>query len=1311
MSGNPYAVNGGARPSNNANPYATTNNSNANPYATTNNSNANPYAPTNTSNSVSSGRYADPYLSSQNNASSASVNSFGSQGRRRPSNPYEQRDRDSPGPPPSARSGSGSVGGGPGGGYGGLPPPRARYQDAAPPPRIEYNSSREREPQNYEQRQLPPPQQQQQQQQQRPPTRERDRVYNDPRMREAREHRGPMPPPMTIPQKPSVPSLKQQVPANGPNMQKYPPPENANRHYSPRRPPKGMEEIMRHIQSDWKDMDGDDCIPVKIALKLMDPSSLGLADKEGDFADTHVDLQRSLKTVVNEHYTDFNSAVGTYHKIQNAIRESQSRVRQLKSGLMNVKGNMLTTRPELRTLAEQSGELDDMIVMLTNIEALKLIPAKLEEKISEKKFLGAVDLLMESLTSITKSDYDGIGAISDLRSYFANQEGTLLDILVEELHDHLYLRSPYCKDRWKGKSSTGEDRDPKDHLLGAGVNPWDRPFSHYLTNADITTPMVEDASKNPEADTFYYIHMIVESLSKLGQLGEAVSRIDQRMPMELYKVVEKTNHDIDAKYPSHLRGQTAKGGKKLLSLHVDDGRNQVLSDFLWTLYSKFEAIAESHRVLHEVVGGVVAREKLPKPERYIGGFKELWKLYQMEMRSLLHDYLATNGDMTLRSSLTTTSSTDIFSRSQRDKSKKMFKLSEMDQKSEAMKAEEDELDEILKSSVPGLVSKSRARTGADLLSDRTGQDSSAAGHKLLVEPGVFNMTVLLAPSLTFLQRLKDVVPSTSNIPMSTLTSFLDDFLINVFHPQLEDAVTELCTQCMIDLEAFSEDTQWAKHSPHPVFKGTTAFLGLIRAFSSMLSAIPQDQIFTQLIINQLVTYYDKCFGYYKSLVSRVAPSNANPNINTLSLKAAASWAESGDVHDVAVEVLKYDKTTSDGPLLPELITKEVQALLVATKATPLSSYDIISDPKSVHQLSLLYNSMQWLSSALAQLRHIDATVSHGHTRTASQSRNPRRWTLVASLRSPTRFPAHPGAVVPVYLPLTSESAIPFDNTVASFRTLAQTTLLTLHIDIRCGIIHQLGRTLRGPEFTSPTSPSDNRDSSALPALDSGLYPYVLASPPSSASPLVLELNNDLIAFDSNIANYLGTKEQNFILLGLAKLVDRYLVVAADSIGVMNTNGAERVRIDAMVIQQNLRAILATTTSKRQSVLDRERSITISSKGDTADTGTGLGIISSGAPPASSTLDDEELDAGILTSSSRYFDLFLSGPEAVIQYIKDTKAQQGSNKDVGYTYDELRTLVELWFSAKLKGEDREESIKARKRLQEVLLQLGEVMWDS
>jgi hypothetical protein len=49
------------------------------------------------------------------------------------------------------------------------------------------------------------------------------------------------------------------------------------------------------------------------------------------------------------------------------------------------------------------------------------------------------------------------------------------------------------------------------------------------------------------------------------------------------------------------------------------------------LYAKFEAIAEGHRVVHDVVTGIAEREGNRKPGSLTGGFKELWKLYQSEV--------------------------------------------------------------------------------------------------------------------------------------------------------------------------------------------------------------------------------------------------------------------------------------------------------------------------------------------------------------------------------------------------------------------------------------------------------------------------------------------------------------------------------------------------------------------------------------------------------------------------------------------------------------------------------------------------------
>lgn len=153
-----------------------------------------------------------------------------------------------------------------------------------------------------------------------------------------------------------------------------------------------------------------------------------------------------------------------------------------------------------------------------------------------------------------------------------------------------------------------------------------------------------------------------------------------------------------------------------------------------------------------------------------------------------------------------------------DSLKRVFKLAEIDQKSADLAADQHDLDQILQASVPGLVSKSQGSFGLTRTDNLTTSDGPAAGHKLLVQPNVFNISSLLPPSLSFLQRLKDIVPHDSDIAMSTLTSFLDEFIINVFHPQLEETVTELCTQAFLELDAFQQDPQWSQHSTRPIFK-------------------------------------------------------------------------------------------------------------------------------------------------------------------------------------------------------------------------------------------------------------------------------------------------------------------------------------------------------------------------------------------------------------------------------------------------------------------------------------------------------------
>ncbi|KAI9729996.1 MAG: Exocyst complex component 4 [Cirrosporium novae-zelandiae] len=1021
---------------------------------------------------------------------------------------------------------------------------------------------------------------------------------------------------------------------------------------------KRIEGVLQQIQQDWDFMTQDDCVPVQVAMLLMDNSTIGKADRYPEFQQTNKQLQKALRAIVNEHHQGFNSSIGTFHKIQSSIQSSQNRVRVLKDSLMQAKLNLLTSKPELKGLATSSQNYDDMLGLLNKISQLQAVPEQLDARISEKRFLGAVDILQDALQLIRRSELENIGALSDLRLYFSNQEMSLTDILIEELHDHLYLKSPYCQNRWKPAGqkpeNPGEEIQPSD--------PWGKPLENFLNNLDTSVPMVEDASRNPEADSFYYIQVIIESLHRIGRLEIAIDRIEQRLPVELFGVVDKTNAEVDSRHPSHGRkGSNNEKGISVLSMDDSSEGGAVLSDLLWTLYSKFEAIAESHRVVHDVVAGIVKRDGLHNVAALTGGFKELWKLYQSEIRSLLHDYLATDANTTLRSGQTSIEGGNIFRQTPRDKNKKMFKLSDIDQsKSEEMTTEQEDLNEILKSSVPGLISTDKSHSNKSGNSHGNGSydnsNSSGTGHKLLVEPSVFNMSLLLPPSLSFLQRLKELVPLDSDIAMSTLTSFLDDFLMNVFHPQLEEAISDFCGQSFIELDAFQSAPNWSQHAKKPIFRGTITFVSLTRAFCKMLNAIPHDQVFSQLVITQMATYYDKCCGWYKSLVTR-ADANAPGGIK---LKAAAAFAEAGEIHDVVTELCSLTSASTSPPddeAIMTLLSRETNLLITTTSSAPLESYDIISDPKTVIALSLLHNSMQWLYSRLSQLQSRSSTQAK-RSSSSTIATHTRRWTYLTPSRPSMSTAPIQKMQQQVYLPMDDPLIIgAFNGILSSIQELSTLALATLHLDLRCGLIHMLTRAMTGP--------------------------YTPATEPQQAHPAVRQLVRDLVSFDENVADGLWTNDKEFITRGLARLADAFIIEGMKFVPRMNSLGSDLMDLNLLVLQQNLKNIEASSSS--------------SSFSTTA------------APLPVLQLDNTVS----LPRSTAYLSLFRLGATELVTRAKE----KGKDGVEGFGYEEMKVLVELaWNSSREDdgysgGTGSRAGRRGDRELGNMLLGLSEGLWDA
>jgi exocyst complex component 4 len=116
----------------------------------------------------------------------------------------------------------------------------------------------------------------------------------------------------------------------------------------------------------------------------------------------------------------------------------------------------------------------------------------------------------------------------------------------------------------------------------------------------------------------------------------------------------------------------------------------------------------------------------------------------------------------------------------------------------------------------------------------------------------------------------------------------------------------------------------------------------------MLDILPHDQSFSQLIINQIVTYYDKCYGWYKAMVARGTPHPKSGK----RLRIAADLTEEAQLKALLDEIIKADASN----LVP-LLNKEIELLPPAFERTAIDKSDLILDRRTLAAMCLLATSM------------------------------------------------------------------------------------------------------------------------------------------------------------------------------------------------------------------------------------------------------------------------------------------------------------------------------------------------------------------
>ena len=163
-----------------------------------------------------------------------------------------------------------------------------------------------------------------------------------------------------------------------------------------------------------------------------------------------------------------------------------------------------------------------------------------------------------------------------------------------------------------------------------------------------------------------------------------------------------------------------------------------------------------------------------------------------------------------------------------DRYQSIFRFADADSKlsTRTLKPQEDELNRVLKDAVPGLVSSSttdpvQQSTLALAIDERF---ASAVQHRRIVSPDAFHVPVVFHPTLVFLERTTEVLPSGIGLAdrVRAASGFLEEFVLKTYLPLLEEKVQGLflkavmgksnclgrpcCNQCVIQAQRRSLPT-------------------------------------------------------------------------------------------------------------------------------------------------------------------------------------------------------------------------------------------------------------------------------------------------------------------------------------------------------------------------------------------------------------------------------------------------------------------------------------------------------------------------
>ncbi|KAJ1736424.1 exocyst subunit [Coemansia sp. Benny D160-2] len=886
--------------------------------------------------------------------------------------------------------------------------------------------------------------------------------------------------------------------------------------------------------------------PVGLALQMMDSSSLGKSYDE--FCFYYEQLNESLDGIVNEYYGGFNESILTFSGLHDKIHDATMSVSHIKNNLQRVRRMITEERGSLDQLYTKSNQLGAIVTILNRIEEVKRLPDEMAGYTADKKFLTAAGKLVQDMQFVFDPELNAIEALSGLRTQLEKEKASLLHKIIDELHSHIYLKSPYCERKMgiEGEDDLEEvSNGTSENDAAGGSKSTSKNGGSALARRKIRVSRknkrpadsADDANDgNPEADSFAYVEMLIESLVTLENTNEAMQELKSSIGYELARLIDGVAGEVEDRNRALI--YKSKAGDQQDEYFSQDTDREVLFDFARILFARLETVLEYHDYVLDIVNSLDRRDRysitspnsVPQSRRKMQPYtiNDVWHVIKDEIFSLLKAYIIPDDaptsrsvDISLGGSGMKTGVSDLFH---------MEKNADIDETVEALYSQIESHFHELTISIP----KKSKDTSSPAVIDEYADHQHGRQHRVLAEPSIEHAPTLLGMALSFTKRIStllsptgvsaptavispsvrrsiigDISPTSPLSPGHLATSgdddpdeFLQTFFKKTFLPRAEARSMQLFNAVTSASDAFDVDMN-TYFSGRPIFRGAAAIVPLLHSFGTLLNELSTFRGENWSILLQLLSkYYDQCESLFRETVR--SPENQ--------MYTSVKWSENVEMRQLFDKQLRQ-RNEQTRQVFQADFEKEIRQEEILKTERSLNPYELIFDVKRLVCIAQLHQTLEWL---LIQLDRISAD----RAKVLSNHDGP---TATALLK---RHEADKSKVVGRYTALSVQC------------------LMVLRIEVHAHCIHYLDLATREGN-------------------------YNLQSEAVEPDPYIQALNADISTIEDKMEGCLPSDKLNVVFGGISVLMAHILMTNTRHIKQFNDAGSRKMIRNILALQQNL----------------------------------------------------------------------------------------------------------------------------------------------